>query len=823
MLRPISLLVLLLAAPNLGHSQTVLDSPLAQVAGANAPTGVATFAASPAAISSLYDLDRVRLVDVAGADGERLTLDLERIDLRPMQFGFEVDGRPAPGLLDGLELSVWKGTVAGQPGSEVLLSFSTAGTRGFVRSQRALTHWMPQPDPLGDWSRSQVWLVSEARLAQLGLSPDFSCASESLPGYADRETTPVHQPGALLPAGGSCELYECSMAIETDWQLHQVFGNNLSAQSAYVATLLAAASDRYRDQIDTQLVYPYVQFYTTSNDPWNTPDVGGSSGAMLDEFVAAWAGNIPAGARLGHMLSGAGLGGGVAYLSVLCDTAQQASFGVSGNIDGDLSFPVQQGPFTWDFVVFTHETGHNFGSPHTHDYNPQIDNCAGGACIPNGTIMSYCHICDSGGMSNITTFFHPTVIAVMKAQAAVCLPKVSGIETFVPELIAEGQSAPISVSIQGSFAAPVVLNYRFSPTAAFQTVAMNALGGGFFTVNLPAVGCSDQPELFVSYSGAPCGSAVSDVVFSEVGQETIVLEDALEFDTGWSAGVAGDSATTGVWERVAPVGTAAQPGEDHSVPGTQCFVTGQQPGGGTLGSNDVDGGKTTLVSPVIDLSGGDARIGYWRWFHNSSGSNPNTEVFQVDISNNAGASWIAVETIGGTHPESDGGWFFHEFDVSQFVAPTSAVQVRFIAKDDFGSLVEAAVDDFKVRRVTCLVCQPSLGFQGPGSATLTVCGEALTPGGQAQMLLSNAPAQTPAWFAAGFSASPLAIYGGTAVPLPLAILIPTATDAAGEASLNLFGGNVGGPVSLYLQGYAFDLSFPGLLQFSNAVEAQYLP
>ena len=58
-------------------------------------------------------------------------------------------------------------------------------------------------------------------------------------------------------------------------------------------------------------------------------------------------------------------------------------------------------------MVFTHELGHNFGAPHTHDLNPPVDNCAGGDCsvTPNGTIMSYCHGCP-GGLENIRMEFH---------------------------------------------------------------------------------------------------------------------------------------------------------------------------------------------------------------------------------------------------------------------------------------------------------------------------------------------------------------------------------------------------------------------------------
>jgi len=93
---------------------------------------------------------------------------------------------------------------------------------------------------------------------------------------------------------------------------------------------------------------------------------------------------------------------------------------------------VQQGPANWDFMVTAHEIGHNFGSPHTHDYCPPLDECAppgyfGGCqtqqvCTNQGTIMSYCHLC-SGGLANVTTYFHPQNVIDMRAWVeGTCLP-----------------------------------------------------------------------------------------------------------------------------------------------------------------------------------------------------------------------------------------------------------------------------------------------------------------------------------------------------------------------------------------------------------------
>jgi hypothetical protein len=109
----------------------------------------------------------------------------------------------------------------------------------------------------------------------------------------------------------------------------------------------------------------------------------------------------------------------------------------------------------------------------------------------------------------------------------------------------------------------------------------------------------------------------------------------------------------------------------------------------------VDGGRTTLISPPIDLAGkNSALLSYYRWFASETGSNPNDDDFIVDISNDDGTSWVNLETVSCSARE----WTAREFYVEDYVTLTGQVKVRFIAEDAGvgGSIVEAAVDDFRV-------------------------------------------------------------------------------------------------------------------------------
>ena len=63
-------------------------------------------------------------------------------------------------------------------------------------------------------------------------------------------------------------------------------------------------------------------------------------------------------------------------------------------------------------------------------------------------------------------------------------------------------------------------------------------------------------------------------------------------------------------------------------------------------ADDVDGGQTTLTSPLLDLGADpDPQIGYWRWFSNPQGVDPNTDVLVVEITDD-GSNWIPVEIVG---------------------------------------------------------------------------------------------------------------------------------------------------------------------------------
>ncbi|MFO0981136.1 MAG: M14 family zinc carboxypeptidase [Planctomycetota bacterium] len=193
------------------------------------------------------------------------------------------------------------------------------------------------------------------------------------------------------------------------------------------------------------------------------------------------------------------------------------------------------------------------------------------------------------------------------------------------------------------------------------------------------------------------GYSQQDVITINVGEVIPYVLDDAETPLGWTLGAAGDDATRGKWEWGDPAGTTSgsdivQPEDDHTGgAGHNCYVTAKA--GGSAGDNDVDDGKTTLISPRFNLaSAPSAVLRFWRWYADLGGS-PNNDDLLVQISNDDGASWSNLEVVGAT----ENAWREVQFRVADFVAPSAQMRLKLVAQDKPNdSLCEALLDDLRI-------------------------------------------------------------------------------------------------------------------------------
>ena len=368
----------------------------------------------------------VRLRDMPLGPGRTATLVLHRVEPFTADARIVVARRSSDGTVEECDVprpdaQYWAGTVEGDGEGRAMLARSAAGTMGFVQTSvgTAILSGPPAgtPGPL-------------ASFMIVDLPPDafrwdaWECTADALPQQPE-------------PEGGAAATAQCRqlrVAVETDHELRQRFAgatDPTAACASYVATLFAGILQIYDADTRIRPHVSYLRLWETPGDPWDAT----STSSQLYQFRDHWVANMGTVPRdLAAMLSGRGLGGGVAWLRAACGPY---GYSVSANLAGAFPYPlVDNAGGNWDIMVTAHEIGHNVGAPHTHNHCPEpADRCAPSGyfgqcqaeqlCTASGTIMSYCHLC-AGGMTNIQLGLHPLSRESIEAYMATSCNTVAG-------------------------------------------------------------------------------------------------------------------------------------------------------------------------------------------------------------------------------------------------------------------------------------------------------------------------------------------------------------------------------------------------------------
>ncbi|HEX5002904.1 MAG TPA: T9SS type A sorting domain-containing protein [Bacteroidia bacterium] len=282
------------------------------------------------------------------------------------------------------------------------------------------------------------------------------------------------------------------------------------------------------------------------------------------------------------------------------------------------------------------------------------------------------------------------------------------------EVLTAVPQAPITIDaqVQGLAAGSTVKGYyRLGGTTTWNLFLLNNTTGSNYQGTLPPqpngviveyyLGIEDDCGTFLGVQPQGANDAVLPNIpyYILVGFNELIYEDFDNFFGSWTTGLPSDQNTTGTWIIDIPipsfVGNAmVQTDDDFTPGGLFCAVTGNATSANDpAGTEDIDGGATTLESPVYDLTGyTNPAFTYYRWYSNDQGATPGTDFWQVYISGD-GVNFVPVENT----KVSDHSWRRFAFRVQDYITPTANVVLRFVAEDaNAPSLVEGALDDLKL-------------------------------------------------------------------------------------------------------------------------------
>lgn len=448
------------------QASDAIPSPLIPMSFAGDPGEAAVAGVHTALDPTLYNQvkasSRLTLGGFVLGRDEAVDLELEQFDvltsdaLLIVADGANERATPRPDVV------LLRGSISGDAESVVFLALSPDGTNGFIRS--GTTQFVIAADGAGG---AYVYNTREA--GDVGILAPVCQGALPIPGAPAVVDDMMIAPGEQHEARPAFEATNCRtirVAVDTDFEYRSIsrFTSDAAAQT-YALSLWGAVSEIYRRDTNVSLAVPYLRIWSANTDPY--PD-GSAIGDRLGQLVNHWRASQGSVSRdITHILSGT-TGGGVAYLTVLCNNTW--GYGADGNIAGTFPKPLRDhSSQNWDVMVTAHELGHNFAAPHTHSMTPVIDGCGNGDCTDaiNGTIMSYCHTC-AGGMSNILLKFHERTLSeamlpYLAGAAASCGTSLQSAEiTAQPEAFHAARAGTATTFTVGAAGAGLAYSWTFN-------------------------------------------------------------------------------------------------------------------------------------------------------------------------------------------------------------------------------------------------------------------------------------------------------------------------------------------------------------------------
>src|ERR1041384_7233951 len=255
----------------------------------------------------------------------------------------------------------------------------------------------------------------------------------------------------------------------------------------------------------------------------------------------------------------------------------------------------------------------------------------------------------------------------------------------------------------------VVSGMKLTPCNPTMLQARDAILQADANINAAANRC----KIFTAFAGRLMGSGASSpnhnsttqIVTSNTlpadcngggGGGTVVFTDDFETNKGWTTAAGTPAAVTGQWARGNPEGTTSggvTTQNNTTTSGVNALVTAAA-AGAAAGTNDVDGGVTTISSPAIALpASGTNTVTFQSYFAHLNNSAAD-DFFRLEI---IGSTTATLLNVAGAATNVAATYSSRTITIPAAFAGQT-VRFRFSAADNgTASLVEASVDDFSVR------------------------------------------------------------------------------------------------------------------------------
>jgi hypothetical protein len=203
-----------------------------------------------------------------------------------------------------------------------------------------------------------------------------------------------------------------------------------------------------------------------------------------------------------------------------------------------------------------------------------------------------------------------------------------------------------------------------------------------------------RPAVLHMISQADCPWRASGLTRTHCG----AFNDDFEGATGWRRDPFGtDTATGGIWTRANPEGTADAGGAKQlntTTSGSLNLHTGKVAGASAT-ANDLDGGRSSVLSPTIALPATAGQTLTFRYYLAHDATSSAADYLRVSVVS-GGVRTLVHQEVGGAD-DDDAKWWTAVVDMTPWAGKSISVLIE-AADLAGGSLVEAAVDDLRVTR-----------------------------------------------------------------------------------------------------------------------------